>query len=147
MLAKLTRRDHREGILYDRRVVPVNLRPTLSIVVALALLAAPLRTARADESIEASETEESVEGLDRAESAPSFTRLGGTSAPNILALTTNALSITHLSPATSKLDLVAKSPTDIRLSRGAKTAIIVTAIVVGVLVIAGVIVLAKPHRL
>jgi hypothetical protein len=40
-----------------------------------------------------------------------------------------------------------QDPTEeIRLSRGAKTAIIVTAIVVGALIIVGVVVLAKPGK-
>jgi hypothetical protein len=67
--------------------------------------------------------------------------------PDVLALTSRTL-------APKAADLVATSPTslssphvtDIRMSRGAKTAIIVTAIVVGVLVIAGVIVIGKPHK-
>lgn len=41
----------------------------------------------------------------------------------------------------------APAPADIRLSKGATTAIIVGAIVVGVLLIAGIVVLSKPGKL
>jgi hypothetical protein len=45
-----------------------------------------------------------------------------------------------------RLSPFAPAPADIRLSRGAKTAIIVGAIVVGALLIVGVVVLAKPGK-
>lgn len=47
----------------------------------------------------------------------------------------------------SPLSVPLRDPTEeIRLSKGAKTAIIVTAIVVGALIIVGVVVLAKPGK-
>ncbi len=125
----------------------VNLRPVISVVLSAALAMAPLRSAHAEEIGSPSS---SSERIDEQTPSTSARPLGASTAPNILALTASALSLaptvgSHLSPmTTSKLDLVA--PTDIRLSRGAKTAIIVTAIVVGVLLIAGVVVLAKPHK-
>lgn len=49
--------------------------------------------------------------------------------------------------APSPLSIPLKDPTEeIRLSKGAKTAIIVTAIVVGALIIVGLVVLAKPGK-
>lgn len=49
--------------------------------------------------------------------------------------------------APSPLSLPLKDPTEeVRLSKGAKTAIIVTAIVVGALIIVGVVVLARPGK-
>jgi hypothetical protein len=50
-------------------------------------------------------------------------------------------------PGSASVGLTASSPgREIRLSSGAKTAIIVTAIVVGVLIIVGVVAIGKPHR-
>lgn len=45
-----------------------------------------------------------------------------------------------------RLSLFVPQPTEIRLSSGAKTAIIVGAIVVGVLLLAGIVVLSKPGK-
>jgi hypothetical protein len=50
---------------------------------------------------------------------------------------------TRIAPARNAL--VAPAPQEIRLSSGAKTAIIVTAIVVGALIIVGVLALHHPH--
>lgn len=50
--------------------------------------------------------------------------------------------------AAAEVGLFAPAPHDIRLSRGAKTAIIVTAIVVGALLVIGVVVVAsKPKHI
>jgi hypothetical protein len=49
--------------------------------------------------------------------------------------------------ASGPLSSRALAPEDIRLSRGAKTALIVTAIVVGVLLIAGAVVVTRPGHL
>lgn len=58
---------------------------------------------------------------------------------------TSAEAMNVAAPSTlSRLPLTAE---EIRLSRGAKTAIIVGAIVVGVLLIVGVVAVAKPHKL
>lgn len=66
--------------------------------------------------------------------------------PDVLALTSRALAPKAADLATSATNLSSPHVADIRLSRGAKTAIIVTSIVVGVLLITGVIVIGKPHK-
>ena len=71
------------------------------------------------------------------------------SAPDVLALTSEVLRshTRELSPsARSPLASTSSSFTEVRLSRGAKTAIIVGAIVVGVLIVVGVVALGKPGK-
>jgi hypothetical protein len=68
--------------------------------------------------------------------------------PDVLALTSAALSPRAPSAiARTRVTTPASSTTDIRLSHGAKTAIIVTAIVVGVLIIVAVVALGHPGHL
>lgn len=99
-----------------------------------------------------------------AAAAAAFVLTLGTASPTIARaqeiritspLTTLAPIDGRLGPATrdvlvrspSPLSVPLKDPTEeVRLSRGAKTAIIVTAIVVGALIIVGVVVLAKPGK-
>ncbi len=50
-------------------------------------------------------------------------------------------------PLKAEARLFAPSPAEIRLSRGAKTAIIVAAIVVGVLLVVGVVAVTRPGHL
>ncbi|HSO33363.1 MAG TPA: hypothetical protein VLT33_12605 [Labilithrix sp.] len=50
-------------------------------------------------------------------------------------------------PELARAAFFAPTPAEIRLSRGAKTALIVTAIVVGSLMIIGVVVLSRPGHL
>jgi hypothetical protein len=64
-------------------------------------------------------------------------------APQLSLTSTEAFGLTA-PRVTSRLPL---APEEIRLSRGAKTAIIVSAIVVGALIIVGLVVVAKPHKL
>lgn len=51
----------------------------------------------------------------------------------------------HARIAPAQATLVPAAPQEIRLSSGAKTAIIITAIVVGALIIVGVVALHGPH--
>ncbi len=137
-------------------------------VLSIALLAAPLRTARADDATpvatpSAAVADDAVRSdlaIDPEDEVPSQEPLGieravasspalagSLPAPDILALTSNVLALRPGAHASStSLGLSKAHLADIRMSRGAKTAIIVTAIVVGVLIIAGVVVLGKPHR-
>lgn len=69
-------------------------------------------------------------------------------APDILALTSEVLGSRPQRLAAPARSLLAARPDfdEVRLSRGAKTAIIVGAIVVGVLIIVGVVAVGKPHK-
>jgi hypothetical protein len=68
--------------------------------------------------------------------------------PLDLAPITPPLDFLAVNPARAALagTALAPSPSDIRLSRGAKTAIIVGAIVVGVLLLVGVVVVVGKHK-
>jgi hypothetical protein len=70
-------------------------------------------------------------------------------APSPLDLRIGTLARAHstLSTDAPLLSPFAPAPGDVRLSRGAKTAIIVGAIVVGALLIVGIVVLSKPGKL
>lgn len=56
------------------------------------------------------------------------------------------LALFRTTPAQAPLALFAPAPEEIRLSHGAKTAIIVTAIVLGALLIVGVVAVSAPGR-
>lgn len=49
-------------------------------------------------------------------------------------------------PAGARSTIFAPTPAEVRLSRGAKTALIVTAIVVGALVVVGLVAVTRPGR-
>lgn len=67
---------------------------------------------------------------------------------DVLGWTSRALAEPRTLTSTLKNDNpLMLAPHDIRLSRGAKTAIIVGAIVGGILIVVGAIALSKPHRL
>lgn len=57
------------------------------------------------------------------------------------------LALAGAQPLRAPLALFAPTPEEIRLSRGAKTAIIVTAIVVGALLVVGVVAVSRPGHL
>ncbi len=68
-------------------------------------------------------------------------------APSIIGPIGARLPLFGAAPAAARSALFTPTPAEIHLSRGAKTAIIVTAIVVGVLVIVGVVAVARPGHL
>jgi hypothetical protein len=57
------------------------------------------------------------------------------------------LALVGVQPVRAPLAVFAPTPDEIRLSRGAKTAIIVTAIVVGALLIVGAVAISRPGHL
>lgn len=67
--------------------------------------------------------------------------------PDVLAPNSAQLPLFGIEPAAARSALFAPVPTEVRLSRGAKTAIIVTAIVVGVLLVVGVVAVTRPGHL
>lgn len=68
-------------------------------------------------------------------------------APSVVPALGARLSLLAGQPLQTDVSLFAKAPEDIRLSRGAKTAIIITAIVVGVLLVVGVVAVTRPGHL
>lgn len=114
-------------------VYPGGVKQSSSIPVCLALtiLVATPRLAHAD----------APEGP-----AP-MTVVGARAAPGAIGPIGARLPLFGAEPAAGRPAWLAPTPAEIRLSRGARTAIIVTAIVVGVLVIAGVVAVARPGHL
>jgi hypothetical protein len=117
----------------------------LAAVLALSIALPLPRTARASET-EVPTTETGLETDVPPPSSPIvWSTANATAWQNRigLGLDTPALRL----PASAGVGLTASSPgREIRLSSGAKTAIIITAIVVGVLIIVGVVAIGKPHR-
>ena len=111
-----------------RRVKP---SPFLALGLALTLIAATPRTAQAQESVTPAATV-----------VP--TVLPGSSVVSPIGA---RLALLGMQPEPARSALFAPTPAEVRLSHGAKTAIIVTAIVVGALVIIGVVALSRPGHL
>lgn len=68
-------------------------------------------------------------------------------APAVVPALGARLSLFAPQPLQADASLFATTPEDIRLSRGAKTAIIITAVVVGVLLVVGVVAVTRPGHL
>lgn len=123
----------------------MNRRPAIAVGLTLTLLTATIPVARAQE------LDARVNTLVPAEvDAPTTNDRVGVRRPDVLTLTSNVLGVRTSDMLARPLvpsPLSKPAMADMRLSRGAKTAIIVTAIVVGVLVIVGVVALGKPHKL
>ena len=103
--------------------------PLLTLGLAITLLVARSRAANAEE-------------IGPAAPIPVFVR-----APEVVPALGARLPLFTPRPLGAEARLFAVAPEDIRLSRGAKTAIIVTAIVVGVLLIVGVVAVTRPGHL
>lgn len=119
-------------------------RPLVAALVALTVVTAPMTPLLAPRVAHAQEAaaEVTVEGPLRGE-ARSWTTAGVLApAPRIMLTTAETLALTAPRVSFPFRDKVQ----DIRLSSGAKTAIIVGAIVVGVLLLVGLVVIAKPGK-
>ncbi|MEI9885757.1 MAG: hypothetical protein WDN08_04510 [Rhizomicrobium sp.] len=64
--------------------------------------------------------------------------------PVLLRPTVPNLTLTGAPSRSLPLAIFAKTPEDVRLSHGAKTALIITAVIVGALLITGAVVLSRP---
>ena len=109
----------------------VNLRCHVAALLALILVTATPARSNAEETVRTEETPAPL----FSPVARDFTRMAG---PLVLiGAPSGGLALT----------LFAKAPQDTRLSHGAKTAIIITAIVVGALLIVGVLAISRPGPL
>jgi hypothetical protein len=122
----------------------VKRRSVIAVGLTITMLAAAMpRAAHAEES--ASTPETSAPSAE--EDAPPSIAWPSTPPPDVLRLTSDVLGARGPEMFAPRHHVILPSTgTDIRLSRGAKTAIIVGAIVVGVLIIVGVVAIGKPGK-